>query len=43
MSDLQNQLQEVLGDAYRLDLEFGGAGMSRVVVGTESELSRWIS
>jgi len=43
MSDLQNQLQEVLGNAYRPERELGGAGMSRVFVATESELSRQIS
>ena len=41
-SDLQAQLQEVLGSAYRIDRELGGAGMSRVFVATESELDRQV-
>ncbi len=41
-SDLQNQLQEVLGSAYRIDRELGGAGMSRVFVATEIELDRQV-
>jgi Tol biopolymer transport system component len=41
-SDLQTQLQEVLGAAYRIDRELGGAGMSRVFVATESELERQV-
>ena len=41
-SDLQAQLQEVLGTAYRIDRELGGAGMSRVFVATEAELDRHV-
>ncbi|HKY96709.1 MAG TPA: protein kinase, partial [Gemmatimonadaceae bacterium] len=41
-SDLQAQLQEVLGTAYRIDRELGGAGMSRVFVATETELDRQV-
>jgi serine/threonine-protein kinase len=41
-SDLQNQLQEILGSAYRIDRELGGAGMSRVFVATEVELGRQV-
>ena len=41
-SDLQSQLQEVLGPAYRIDRELGGAGMSRVFVATEIELERQV-
>ncbi len=41
-SDLQTQLQEVLGAAYRIDRELGGAGMSRVFVATEAELDRQV-
>jgi serine/threonine-protein kinase len=41
-SDLQSQLQEVLGTAYRIDRELGGAGMSRVFVATETELERQV-
>jgi serine/threonine-protein kinase len=42
MSDLQQQLQEVLGAAYRIDRELGGAGMSRVFVATETDLDRQV-
>ncbi|MEO7368703.1 MAG: protein kinase, partial [Gemmatimonadaceae bacterium] len=41
-SELQNQLQEVLGPAYHIDSELGGAGMSRVFVATELELDRQV-
>jgi Tol biopolymer transport system component len=41
-SDLQNQLQEILGTSYRIDRELGGAGMSRVFVATEVELDRQV-
>ena len=41
-SDLQNQLQEILGSTYRIDRELGGAGMSRVFVATELELDRQV-
>ncbi|HZI99490.1 MAG TPA: protein kinase, partial [Gemmatimonadaceae bacterium] len=41
-SDLQSQLQELLGAAYRIDRELGGAGMSRVFVATETELDRQV-
>ena len=41
-SDLQNQLQEVVGSAYRIDRELGGAGMSRVFVATDTELDRQV-
>jgi serine/threonine-protein kinase len=41
-SDLQSQLQQVLGDAYRIDRELGGAGMSRVFVATETDLDRQV-
>ncbi|MDP9176142.1 MAG: protein kinase [Gemmatimonadota bacterium] len=42
MSDLQSQLQEILGTGYRIDRELGGAGMSRVFVATETELGRQV-
>ena len=42
MSDLQQQLQDVLGAAYRIDRELGGAGMSRVFVATETDLDRQV-
>ncbi len=41
-SDLQSQLQEILGTAYHIDRELGGAGMSRVFVATEAELDRQV-
>ncbi|MDP9176143.1 MAG: protein kinase [Gemmatimonadota bacterium] len=40
--DLQSQLQEILGTAYHIDRELGGAGMSRVFVATELELDRQV-
>lgn len=42
MSELLNQLQEILAPAYRIDRELGGAGMSRVFVATEIELDRQV-
>jgi len=38
--ELQNQLQKTLGDAYRLERELGGGGMSRVFVAEEQRLQR---
>jgi eukaryotic-like serine/threonine-protein kinase len=38
--DLRGQLQHSLGDAYRLDRELGGGGMSRVFVAEELRLER---
>ena len=38
--DLRDQLQRTLGDAYSLERELGGGGMSRVFVATESALGR---
>lgn len=40
LSDLRDHLQETLGDAYTLERELGGAGMSRVFVATETALGR---
>jgi eukaryotic-like serine/threonine-protein kinase len=37
---LRDQLQASLGDAYRLDRELGGGGMSRVFVAQEGALDR---
>ena len=37
---LREQLQRALGDAYRLEQELGGGGMSRVFVATEIALGR---
>ncbi|HJR65105.1 MAG TPA: serine/threonine-protein kinase [Gemmatimonadaceae bacterium] len=39
-TDLRDQLQASLGDAYRLDRELGGGGMSRVFVAQEGALDR---
>jgi len=38
--DLRDQLQNTLGDAYTLERELGGGGMSRVFVATEASLGR---
>ena len=38
--DLRAQLQQTLGDAYRLERELGGGGMSRVFVADETRLQR---
>src|SRR3989441_3064369 len=40
MSDLQARLQAALGDAYQVERELGGGGMSRVFVATEASLHR---
>ena len=37
---LREQLQRALGDAYTLEQELGGGGMSRVFVATEIALGR---
>ena len=39
-SALREQLQKTLGDAYRLERELGGGGMSRVFVADETRLQR---
>jgi serine/threonine-protein kinase len=39
-SDLREQLQRTLGDAYILERELGGGGMSRVFVAEETALGR---
>jgi eukaryotic-like serine/threonine-protein kinase len=38
--DLREQLQKTLGDAYSIERELGGGGMSRVFVATETSLGR---
>src|SRR5687768_13970254 len=38
--DFQEQLQRSLGDAYRIERELGGGGMSRVFVAMETSLQR---
>src|SRR2546428_6441660 len=40
MSDLHARLQAALGDAYQVERELGGGGMSRVFVATEASLHR---
>jgi tetratricopeptide (TPR) repeat protein len=40
MSALLTQLQKTLGDAYHLERELGGGGMSRVFVAEETRLER---
>ena len=40
MSELRAQLQSTLGDAYTIDRELGGGGMSRVFVAREQRLNR---
>src|SRR5215471_16442375 len=40
MSDLRAQLQTTFGDAYTIERELGGGGMSRVFVATEQSLGR---
>ena len=42
MNDLTARLQAALGDAYRIERELGGGGMSRVFVATESALDRQV-
>ena len=40
MADLRERLQASLGDAYRLERELGGGGMSHVFVANETALGR---
>ena len=40
MSDLREQLQHSLGDAYTIERELGGGGMSRVFLADEAALGR---
>jgi hypothetical protein len=40
VSSLLAQLQKTLGDAYHLERELGGDGMSRVLVANERRLDR---
>jgi eukaryotic-like serine/threonine-protein kinase len=42
MTDLHAQLQTTLGDAYTIERELGGGGMSRVFVVTDQSLGRQI-
>jgi len=40
MSELEARLQSALGDAYRIERELGGGGMSRVFLAEERDLGR---
>src|SRR5438128_6357459 len=42
MGDLLARLQSALGDAYRIEKELGGGGMSRVFLAQERELERQV-
>ncbi len=42
MSDLQTDLQTALGDAYRIEREIGGGGMSRLFLASEASLNRQV-
>jgi serine/threonine-protein kinase len=42
MADLQAQLQSALGDAFRLEREITGGGMSRLFLATEASLNRQV-
>ena len=42
MPDLQDRLQSVLGDAYHLEREIGGGGMSRLFLASEASLNRQV-
>src|SRR5438093_2584362 len=42
LSDLQPRLQAALGDAYHIERELGGGGMSRLFLATEASLHRQV-
>src|SRR5947209_19004642 len=42
MTDLVARLQAALGDAYHVEKELGGGGMSRVFLATEASLHRQV-
>ena len=42
VADLRDRLQSALGDAYRIERELGGGGMSRVFLAEEVRLARQV-
>jgi serine/threonine-protein kinase len=42
VTDLQNRLQEALGDAYHIERELARGGMSRLFLATEASLNRQV-
>ncbi len=42
LADLEARLQAAVGDAYRIEKELGGGGMSRVFLATEASLHRQV-
>ena len=42
MTDLETRLRDALGDAYRIERELGGGGMSRVFLAHETALGRQV-
>src|SRR5256712_5732280 len=42
LADLQGRLQSALGDAYHIERELGGGGMSRLFLATEASLHRQV-
>ncbi len=42
MPELQDRLQNALGDAYQIEREIGGGGMSRLFLASEASLNRQV-
>ena len=42
VADLQARLQAAVGDAYHIERELGGGGMSRLFLATEASLHRQV-
>ncbi len=42
MADLEARLQAAVGDAYRIEKELGGGGISRLFLATEASLHRQV-